>query len=161
MPQKEPLILSRLPYRGFASRIFMPFEQQLAAMGDKMPYAFLLFDSATMVDGGFIGAQQTANGYTSQPEDCWITHLTAMSYIPQGDPTVATKFVFQIYDADRQKLWTPQPINSPNGLGTAGEPMWLKKLYRLPASQQLQCQVTSLEPVHNSIIQVVAWGVRN
>lgn len=154
MPQKEPLILSRLPYRGFGSRIFMPFEQQLAAMGDKMPWAFTLFDSATtagLPTAGVVGPNQTATSYSSQPEDCWLTHLVASS---------TAAFVFMVYDAERQQLWTPQPILVANGLGNAGEPMWLKKLYRLPANQQLQCQVTDVSGANNAI-QVVAWGVRN
>ena len=161
MPQREPLILSRLPYRGFASRIFMPFEQQLAAMGDKMPYAFLLFDAATMVDGGTVLPQTSANGYTSQPEDCWITHLVASGSPLEERGGARVPFALQIYDADRQKLWTPQPIMFQNATGNAGQPFWLKKLYRLPANQQLQCQVANLSATNANAIQVVAWGVRN
>jgi hypothetical protein len=145
------LILSRLPYRGFGSRIFSPFEGQLALMGDKMPYAFVLFDSASMIPGGVVAALDTQVGYVSQPEGCYITHLV-------GNGTGA--FAFQVYDAQRRKLWSPTPIVSGNGLGNAGEPMWLKKLYHLPANGQLQCQVSNLANATNTI-QVVAWGLRD
>jgi len=143
--------MTRLPYRGYGSRIFLPFEQQLDALGPgMMPYAFALYDSLSM--GGAVGAQQTARGYTTQEENCWITHLV-------GSSQQAAGFVLQVYDSERKLLWTPQPIVFSNALGTAQKPFWLKKIYKLPAEGQLACRVTNLAAAAN-LIQVVAWGVR-
>jgi hypothetical protein len=145
----------QLPYRGFASRIFLPSDAELEAIGDKMPYAFVLFDPS-MIAGlstGTIAAQQTARGYTSQPDGCYITHLV-------GSSSQAAGFVLQIYDTERQQLWTPQPIRFNNVLGTAQQPFWLKKIYKLPANAQLQCRVTNLATAAN-FIQVVGWGLRD
>jgi hypothetical protein len=152
--QTPDLIMSRLPYRGFASRIFSPFEGQLALMGDKMPFAFAMFDSASMVTGGVVVGLDTQVGYVSQPDGCYVTHLVASATEGAGS------FAFQVYDAERQKLWSPSPIIFGLGCGSAGEPFWLKKLYRLPANGQLQCQVSNLVNVNNTI-QVVAWGLRD
>lgn len=150
-------------YRGVATRIFLPDAGELAALGGDidtwMPYAFPLFDSRTMVLGGLVGPQQVGNGYISQPEDCWITHLVG-SLVADGDTDdTPAAFSLQIYDSKRQALWTPQPINEANVLGDAGEPFWLKRLYLLPAGNQLQCQVTNLLTVAAEI-QVIAWGLR-
>lgn len=142
-------------YRGLASRIYLPSQSDLDALGagdEFMPYAFPLFDSATMVPGGTVPGQETGNGYVSQPEDCFITHLVGSSSQDAG-------FALQVYDAERKALWQSQPINFRNFLGSAGEPFWLKRIYRLPANGQLQCQVVNLSTSANAI-QVVAWGVR-
>jgi hypothetical protein len=142
------------PYRGYASRVFLPNEHELNALGDKMPYAFKLFDSATLFPAtGTLASQQTARDYSSQPEECFITHLV-------GSSSQAAGFVVQFYDTLRQKLWTPQPILFADSLGSAKQPFWLKKIYRLPANAQLQCRVINLATVANAI-QVVAWGVRD
>lgn len=146
--QAPPIILG---YRGYATRVFAPNEDEL---GDVMPYAFLLFDTATLFPAvGTLAAGLTARGYTSQPEECYVTHLV-------GSSSQAAGFVVQFYDTLRQRLWTPQPILFANSLGSARNPMWLKKIYRLPANGQLQCRVQNLAAAA-SAIQIVAWGVRH
>jgi len=146
----------QLSYRGFASRIYLPSDADLECLGSKMPYAFVLFDP-TMLSGGLttstLGPQQTARGYSSQEDGCYVTHLV-------GSSSQAAGFVLQVYDTERQELWTPQPIVFNNILGSAQEPFWLKKIYKLPVNGQLQARVTNLATAPNSI-QVVAWGIRD
>lgn len=144
-------------YRGFASRVYLPSAAELEALGPEyMPYWFPVFDPS-MVDGGLVGPQAVGNGYVSQPEDCYVTHLVGSALNSDGS---AGSFVLQLYDAGRKELWTPQPIALVNALGKAGEPFWLKKLYLLPAGDQLQCQVTNLSATLSTEIQVVCCGVR-
>lgn len=144
-------------YRGYGTRVFLPNLDELAAMEGKMPYGFLPFDSVSMLTSGVVSSQATARGYTSQPDGCYITHLVGSSVLADGTPG---NFVVQFYDTLRKALWTSQPILFANSLGSAGKPFWLKRLYHLPPSAQLQCKVTNLS-TQNNAIQVVAWGVRD
>lgn len=144
-------------YRGYGTRVFLPNLDELAAMEGKMPYGFLPFDSASMIPSGIVTPQGTARGYCSQPEGCYITHLVGSSRLADGS---VGNFVVQFYDTQRKALWTAQPILFANALGSAGKPFWLKRLYHLPASAQLQCRVINLS-TQNNTIQVVAWGVRD
>lgn len=140
------------------SRVYLPSAAELEALGDGyMPYAFSAFDSVTMTDSGVVVAQGVGNGYVSQPEDCYVTHLCASAVNSDGSPG---SFVLQFNDAKRQELWMNQPINFKNALGKAGEPFWLKRIYLLPANDELQCQVTNLSATLSCAIQVVCWGVR-
>lgn len=146
-----------LNYRGpYGSPYYMTLMRELEALpgGNKyFPFAFVLFDSATqLLPTGTVGAQQTALGKYTQPADCFLTSLV-------GSSGQAAGFTVQIYDTDRQVLWNDQPINFGNALGSAQHQAYLKRLYRLPANKQLQCQVTNLSTLANAI-QVVAWGVR-
>jgi len=160
MPPTLDIVEARplLSYRPWESRVALPSAAEIEALGDEyMPYAFAVFDSASMVDGGLVGAQQVGNGYVSQPEECYVTHLVGSAVNSDG---TAGNFVLQIYDVQRQALWTPQPLNFSNMLGTAKKPFWLKHLYPLPAGGQLECQVTNLSATLSCSIQVVCWGVR-
>jgi hypothetical protein len=150
--QQPPL----LSYRGgwLNSRPYLPDMTAIAKLGSSeklMPYAFTVYDSATLA-GGVLGAQQTDRGKYSTPEECWITHLVASS-------SQAAGFAVMFYDTDRQELWMAQPILSPNTLGTAQKPFWLRRPYKMPVNAQLQTKVTNLAAAGNAI-QIVAWGVR-
>lgn len=148
--QQPPL----LSYRGgwLNSRPYLPDMTAIAKLGfDLMPYAFTVFDSITFA-GGVLGAQQTAYGKYSSPEECWITHLV-------GSASAVAGFAVSFYDTDRQELWSAQPILFGNALGSAQRPMWLRKPYKMPINAQLQSKVTNLAAVGNAI-QIVCWGVR-
>lgn len=145
-----------IPYRGgFGSRYHLPDPRFLAALGNKMPFAFTLFDSAAT---GPIGSQQTARGYTSQQPGCWILQLVASSRLAT-DNSVGD-FVAMFYDTERESVWSQQPIDFTNGQGSAGQPFFLKKPYLMPDNGQIQSKVTNLSTDNNSI-QIVAWGVRD
>lgn len=144
-------------YRGIGSRIYLPNPAQLESLPvDFMPYAFILFDSNNDNDGN-VDAQATAYGATTQPEDCFITHLVGSAINSDASPG---NFVLQIFDAKRGQLWNNRMLNFANGLGSAGQPFWLKNLYRLPAGDELQIKITNLSATLACAIQVVAWGVR-
>lgn len=131
----------------------IPEPDQLDFLGnDKMLFGFVLFDSATGVSGGTIGAQQTARGSVVAPEDCWIAMLVASSSQPAG-------FAAQFYDTGPQSLWSNTPILFNNHFGTGQRPFFLKKPYMLTAKAQLQCRVTNLAAAANAV-QLVGWGYR-
>ena len=118
---------------------------------DLMPFAFTAFDSIVLT-GGVLGAQQTAYGKYSTPEECWLTHLVASSSQVAG-------FSVTFYDTDRQELWSAQPIVFGTALGSAKFPFWLRRPYKMPINAQLQAKVTNLAAAGNAI-QIVCWGVR-
>jgi hypothetical protein len=131
----------------------IPDDDQLALLGgDKMLFAFVLFDSTTGVSGGTIGAQQTARGSVVAPEDCWIEMLVASS-------SQAAGFAAQFYDTGPQALWSNTPILFNNHFGSGQRPFFLKKPYMLTPNAQLQCRVTNLAAVANAV-QLVGWGYR-
>lgn len=157
--QAQALVRSRIGYRGWESPFALPFQRDLASLGEKMiPYAFLPFDSLSMVQGGVVGAGATEYGATTQEDDCWITHLVASSINP-ASPAVTGNFTVQFYDSERQKLWTPQPMLFNNVLGTAQKAFYLRRLYLLPSQGELKCSVINLS-AFDAAIQVVAWGLR-
>lgn len=148
--QQPPL----LNYRGgwLNSRPYLPDLTAIAKLGfDLMPYAFTIFDSAPLA-GGVLGPQQTSYGKYSTPEECWITHLVASSSQVAG-------FAVTFYDTDRQELWAAQPIVFGAALGSAKQPFFLRRPYKMPINAQLQSKVTNLASVGNAI-QIVCWGVR-
>ena len=149
--QQPPILHYR---RGWEeSRPYLPDLTAIAKLGfDLMPYAFTVFDTVILFASGLLGAQQTAYGKYSTPEDCWITHIVASSSQVAG-------FTVQFYDTDREELWAAQPILFGNALGTAQRPMWLRRPYLMPAEAQIQAKVTNLAAVGNAI-QIVCWGVR-
>lgn len=148
--QQPPLLSYRAGWLN--SRDYMPDLTAIAKLGfDLMPYAFTVFDSIVLA-GGVLGAQQTAYGKYSTPEDCWITHLVASSAQAAG-------FAATFYDTDREQLWSSQPILFGNKLGTAQKPFWLRRPYKMPLNAQLQAKVTNLAGVGNAV-QIVCWGVR-
>lgn len=152
----NPFVPQILTYRGaWGSKYHLPDPNFLAALGNKMPFAFTLFDSAQV---GAIGSQQTLRGMSSQQPGCWILQLVASSRLAT-DNTVGD-FVAMFYDTEREQIWSQQPIDFSNGQGSAGQPFILKKPYLMPADGQIQSKVTNLSTDNNSI-QIVAWGVRD
>ena len=148
-----------LHYRGpYFSEVYLPDQALLDALGDKMPFAFLLFDSASEIPGGVVAAQQAERGSIEVPEDCWLTHLVGSSVLA-GPARLPGNFVAQFYDAGREQMWGG-PIMFGNMMGTALAPFYLRKPYRLPSNGQLQCRVTNLAAVA-AAIQIVGWGLRN
>lgn len=136
-----------LGYRKAISHVYMPTIDELSQLSGKMPYWWPLFDAT-------VGAQQAGRNKFTIPEGCYWTHIVASS-------SQAAGFVLQMYDTDRQQIFEDSPTTvSPNHSGSAQRPFWLKKVYRLPASGQMQCRVINLA-VAASAIQVVLCGVRD
>lgn len=137
-----------LHYRGpYFSHVFLPMPEQLEALGEKMPFAFVLFD-------GTIGIQQTGRSNFSQPEECYLTHLV-------GSVSNVGGCAVQLYDTERQKMLEDDPVVFNNRFGTALRPFWLKRIYRLPANAQLQVRVINLAPAAVNTIQLIGWGLRD
>jgi len=148
-------------YRGWESPFALPLKRDLDSLGDAMiPFAFVPFNSLEMVPGGLVAPGATVYGAITQEDDCWITHLVGSStYLNEQRAIVAGIFTLQMYDSERKKLWTPQPILFANALGSAVHPFFLRRLYLLPSQGELKCSVVNLSPA-NATIQVVAWGLR-
>jgi hypothetical protein len=169
----DGFVPSIVPYRKFASRIFLPYTHELleAGSGNAMPFGFVAFDCLDVGLPNGIASQDVAYGNVTQPGECWLTHLTASSWLTAGgtqaDGITAGNFAVQFYDADRQKLWSEVPIPVANALGGFGSvgpasgflPLYLKRLYRMPTNGALQARVINLSTDTNRV-QIVAWGIR-
>jgi hypothetical protein len=137
-----------LGYRKAISHVYMPSIAELAQLDGKMPYWWPIID----VDA--VPAQQAVRNKFTIPDGCYWTHIVAGS-------SQAAGFVLQIYDTDRQQIFEDSPTTvSGNHVGTAQQPFWLKKVYKLPTSGQMQCRVINLAAAANDI-QVVLCGVRD
>lgn len=154
----NPFVPQQLNYRGpLGSRQVLPDPRFLEMLGPgKMPFAFVLFDSASL-PGGVVGPQQTLRAQSSQQPGCWVFSLVASSRLP--DLTVGD-FVCAFYDTERESVLMQQPIDFSNCMGSASEQFFLKKPYLLPDDGQIQSKVTNLS-TENNAIQIVAWGVRD
>jgi hypothetical protein len=143
-----------LQYRGpWFSALHLPDQAFLDALGDKMPFAFLMYNTATDQPGASLPAQQTGRGSFNAPEGAYITHLVASD-------SQAAGFMAQFFDSERQVLWNADPIFFGNGFGSAQKPYYLKRPYRVPANGLIQSKITNLATAA-ALIQIVAWGVRD
>lgn len=160
MPGMKPTVLSRIGYRGWESHIALPMQHDLDSLGPNMiPYAFVPFDSLQMVDGGVVAPGATAYGSCTQEDDCWITHLVGSITNPEEPGAGGGNFTVQLYDSEREELWTQVPLPFNNILGSARRPFFLRRLYLLPSAGELKCAVVNLSNF-SAVIQVVAWGLR-
>jgi hypothetical protein len=150
----------RISYRGWETPFALPNQHDLDSLGPNMlPFAFVPFDSVDMIPGGVVPAGGTSYGSCTQEDDCWITHLVGSIINPQEPGAGGGSFTAQVYDSDRQKLWTPQPFLFGNLMGTARRPFFFRKPYLLPLNAELKCSIVNLS-TFDAQIQVVAWGLR-
>jgi len=126
--------------------------QRVAAGLD--PFGFILYDDT-------VAAQDTDYGVASEfVRNCWFTHFTASSLIPQeGGGVTAGQFTLELDDVGRQALLQFAPINGQNRLGTANFPYYLKHPYPLVPNSQILSKVINLSTAANTI-QIVGWGFR-
>lgn len=181
---RRAIIPSRIPYRGFANRIFLPYWYELleATRGNAMPFGFVVFDTGDLNLPNGIASQDVAYGSVTQPEESYVTHLMASSWLTAGGKQAPGlldgNFAVQFYDASRQKLWSEAPIQFLNALGgsvafnptatlpvagfpnpVGSLPLFFKRPYRMPAGGALQTRVINLSSDTNQV-QIVAWGYR-
>lgn len=143
-----------LQYRGpYTSTLYLPDLTFLDALGEKMPFAFLFFNTATDQPGASLPAQQTGRGSFNAPEGAYITHLVASC-------SQAAGFMAQFFDSERQVLFNADPIFFGNGFGSAQKPFYLFRPYRVPANGLIQSKITNLATAA-ALIQIVGWGVRD
>ena len=145
---RHDFIPNVLGYRKAISHVYMPNIAELTQLDGKMPYWWPIFDAT-------VPAQQAGRNKFTIPDGCYWTHIVASS-------SQAAGFVLQLYDTDRQQIFEDSPTTvSPNHAGSAQRPFWLKKVYKLPTSGQMQCRVINLAPAAANAIQVVLCGVRD
>jgi hypothetical protein len=142
-----------LNYRGFyGSRYHMVAEPLLDKILATRPFWFLIYDSATGIPGGAIGAQQTDRGQVTVQEDCWLLSLMASS-------SQAAGFVMQLYDTERKINFMDSDVLNVNCCGTAQKQFFLKEPQKFPSGGQLESRIINLATSPN-IIQVVGFGLR-
>lgn len=148
-------IPSVLGYRKAISHVYMPIAGELQQLAGKIPYWWPLLDTTQLgLAGNVLPAQQAARSKFTVPDGCYWTHIV-------GSSSQAAGFVLQIYDTDRQQIFEDSPTTiSTNHVGSAQRPFWLRKVYKLPNSGQMQCRVINLAQAAASI-QVVLCGVRD
>lgn len=144
----DPYFISNvLSYRKAISHVYLPNVEELQQLAGKMPYWWPLFDAT-------VAAQQAGRNKFTVPAGCYCTHIVASS-------SQAAGFVLQIYDTERKQIFEDSPTTVfANHAGSAQQPFWLKKVYKLPVDGQVQCRVINLAAAA-SAIQVVLCGVRD
>ncbi len=136
-----------LGYRKAISHVYMPNIAELAPLSGKIPYWWPIFDAS-------VASQQAGRNKFTVPDGCYWTHIIASSSQGGG-------FVLQLYDTEREQIFEDTPTTVfANHAGSAQRPFWLKKVYKLPVSGQMQCRVINLAAAANAI-QVVLCGVRD
>lgn len=142
-----------LSYRNFfGSRDHLPAQPLIDKILATRPFWFLLYDSATGIPGGTIGAQQTDRGQVTVQDDCWLLSIMASS-------SQAAGFVMQLYDTERQINFMDSDILNVNCCGTAQRQFFLKEPQQLPTGGQIESRIINLATVPNAI-QVVGFGLR-
>lgn len=158
MPPAQPTphdpIAQLLTYRGFyGSEDHLPTEALLDEIDAIVPYWFPLYDSATSLPSGSLGAQQTDRGQVIAQEDCWIWSLIASA--SQG----ANSFVVQLYDTEREITFMDEDVFGGSFAGTALRQFFLKSPVHIPVGGQIESRVINLAAVANAI-QIIGFGVR-
>lgn len=152
----DPVFIpSVLGYRKAISHVYMPNPGELQQLNGKIPYWWPILDTTQLgLASNVLAAQQAARSKFTVPDGCYWTHIV-------GSSSQAAGFVLQIYDTDRQQIFEDSPTTiSVNHVGSAQRPFWLRKVYKLPNSGQMQCRVINLATAP-AAIQVVLCGVRD
>lgn len=147
-------IAQLLTYRGFfGSEDHLPTEELLDEIDAYVPYWFPLYDSATSLPSGSIGANQTDRGQIIAQEDCWLVAIMASASI------AGASFTFQLFDTETEITMMDEDIFNTNGSGTAQHPFYLKTPLRIPIGGQIQSRIINLSASPNAI-QLVGFGIR-
>jgi hypothetical protein len=158
MPPAQPTphdpIATILSYRGFfGSEFHLPMEDLLDEIDAIVPYFFPLYDSATSLPSGSLGAQQTDRGQIVAQEDCWLISLMASASV------AGNSFVAQLFDTERQITFMSDDIFGPAFFGTGQRQFFLKSPIHIPIGGQIESRVINLAAAPNAI-QIIGYGVR-
>lgn len=152
-PTPADPIAQLLTYRGFyGSEDHLPFEHLIDEIDARVPYWFPIYDSATSLTTGAIGAQQTDRGQIIAQEDCWLLSLIASS-------SQAAGFVAQIFDTEREITFMDEDIPNQIFAGTAQRQFFLKTPVYIPIGGQIESRIINLATVANAI-QIQGFGIR-
>lgn len=153
-PTPADPIAQLLTYRGFyGSEDHLPLEALIDEIDAIVPYWFPLYDSATSLPSGSLGAQQTDRGQVIAQEDCWILSLIASASV------AGQSFVAQLYDSERQITFMDEDVFSGNAFGTGLRQFFLKSPIHIPIGGQIESRIINLAAAPNAI-QVIGFGVR-
>lgn len=154
LPTPADPIAQLLTYRGFyGSEDHLPLEALLDEIDAIMPYWFPLYDSATGLPSGSLGAQQTDRGQIIAQEDCWLVSIVASA--SQGP----NSFVMQLFDTEREITFMDDDVFSGNCTGTAQKQFFLKSPVHIPLGGQIESRIINLAAAPNAI-QVIGHGIR-
>jgi hypothetical protein len=153
-PTPHDPIAPLLTYRGFfGSEFHLPHEDLLDEIDAIVPYWFPLYDSATSLPSGALGAQQTDRGQVIAQEDCWLLSLLASASV------AGASFVAQLYDTEREITFMDEDVFNVNAFGTALRQFFLKSPLHIPVGGQIESRIINLAAAPNAI-QVIGFGVR-
>jgi hypothetical protein len=153
-PTPADPIAQLLTYRGFyGSEDHLPDEALAGEIDAYVPYWFPLYDSATSLPSGSLGAQQTDRGQVIAQEDCWIFSLIASASV------AGQSFVAQLFDTEREITFMDEDVFAGNAFGTALRQFFLKSPIHIPIGGQIESRVINLAAAPNAI-QLVGFGVR-
>lgn len=154
LPTPHDPIAQLLTYKSFyGSEDILPTEALLDEIDAYVPYWFPLYDSATSLPSGSVGAQQTDRGQVIAQEDCWIVSLIASA--SQG----ANSFVMQLYDSEREFTFMDEDVFSGNCTGSGQKEFFLKTPMHIPTGGQIESRIINLAATPNAI-QVIGFGLR-
>jgi hypothetical protein len=152
-PTPHDPIAQLLSYRSFyGSEYYLPDESLIDEIEGVVPYWFPIYDSATSLPSGTVGAQQTDRGQVIAEEDCWLLSLLASS-------SQAAGFAVQIYDSELEITFMDDDIVSSLFAGTALRQFFLKTPMKIPLGGQLESRIINLATAPNAI-QLIGHGVR-
>lgn len=153
-PTPHDPIAQLLTYRSFfGSEDHLPIEELLDSIDAIVPYFFPLYDSATSLPSGSLGAQQTDRGQIVAQEDCWLVSL-------MGSASVAgNSFVVQLFDTEREITFMGEDIFGPAFFGTGQRQFFLKSPIHIPIGGQIESRVINLAAAPNAI-QLIGFGLR-
>lgn len=133
-----------LNYRKLASSAYVPSRRDRMKLLGGRPHGIAIDWS--------LAPQQTLEFQGVCPGYGGMMQMVASSAQPEG-------FQVLLYDPNRKRQFTEQPIENPNMFGTASRPFFFKKLYPLEPKTPLLARVTNLSTLDNYGQIVVYVGI--
>jgi hypothetical protein len=118
-----------LNYRKLASAAYVPNRFERAKLRNGIP--------CSIVIDWVLASEQTLEFRGISPGFFWIDRILTSSLLPEGARAM-------LYDPQRKRAFTDQPISLSNLGGDAKEPFFLKQLYPLNPNSPILARVTNL-----------------
>ena len=146
-----------LNYRKIASGVQMPSQMERFWLRGKLANWFPMFDAN-------LPAGTTMQGdFTAQGNVHIVALLGSLSVIAAFRRVQVKNGVasVQFYDAGKQLLFSSQPLNFENQLGSGSYPFWLRSPYVMQPNTHIKVQVQNLTTDETVIAQITAFGYQD